>query len=104
MGGRGNGGCQLQSCGLTGDKTTASRGGREQDTTRGGGRGGGKLADVRGRCHKRQCGNQFGQTRGTVAHQEAAVLTRGQEVEAAQQDVMQQPAGANEGGGLRMDM
>jgi hypothetical protein len=85
MGGRGNGGWQLQSCRLTGDNRTTSWGGQEQDVTRGGGGGEGKLADVRRRCHKRQCGNQPGQTickwevelpvqREAAVHQEAAVL------------------------------
>ncbi len=47
MGGRGNGGWWLQSCRLTGDNTTTSRGGGEQDGTRCGGGEEGKLADVR---------------------------------------------------------
>ncbi len=62
-----------------------------------GGRGGGKLGDVRQRCHKRQHGNQSGQMRGkrevespgqreAAMHQEAVVLTRGWEAEAAQRD------------------
>jgi hypothetical protein len=38
-----------------------------------------------------------------AAHQEAVVLTRGQEVEAAQQGATRQPAGENEGKGLKMD-
>jgi hypothetical protein len=38
-----------------------------------------------------------------AARQEAAVLTRGWEAETAWQDAKQQPAGVNEGGGLRMD-
>ncbi len=94
MGGRGNGGWRLQSCRLTGDNTTTSQGGQEQDATRGRGGGEGKLADVRWRCHKRQRSNQSGQTRGkqevelprrreAATCQEAAVLTRGQEAEAA---------------------
>jgi hypothetical protein len=49
-----------QSSRLTGDNTTTSLGGQEQDATRGGGRGEGKLVDV--------------------------VLTRVQEAEAAQRD------------------
>jgi hypothetical protein len=59
-----------------GDNTTTSRGGQEQDATRGGGRGEGKLADV--------------------------VLTRVQEAEAAQRDAIQQPAGCR-GGYLRTE-
>ncbi len=71
--------------------------------------------DVRQRCPKRrQRGNQVGQMRGELeveslgqreaaACQEAAVLTREREAEAVQRDVLRQPAGANEGGGLRMD-
>jgi hypothetical protein len=72
------------------------------------------LADVRRRCHKRQCGNQSGQTRGkqevelpgqceAALHQEAAVLTRGREAEAVQRDAMRQSAGENEGRGSRID-
>jgi hypothetical protein len=88
MGKRGNGGWRLQSCRLTRDNITTSRGGQKQDATRGTGGGEGKLVDVRQRCHKRQCGNQLGQTRGKQevelpACQEAAVLTRGWEAEAA---------------------
>jgi hypothetical protein len=94
MGGLGTGGWQLQSHRLTGDNTTTSLGRREQDRTRSKGGREGQLADVRRRCHKKQCSNQLGQTRGerevelpaqskTVAHPEAAVLTRGGEVEAA---------------------
>ncbi len=63
------------------------------DNIRGRGRREGKLADGRQSCHKRQHGNQSGQTRGewevespaqrkAVAGQEAAVLTRGWEAEA----------------------
>jgi hypothetical protein len=55
----------------------------------------GELADVRQRCHKRQHGNQSGQTKGrqevelpaqrkAAARQEVAMLTRGREAEAAQ--------------------
>jgi hypothetical protein len=91
-----------------------SRGRQEQDATRGGGGGEGELADMRQRCHKWQRGNQLGQTRGgckvelptrckVAACQELVVLTRGREVEVAQQDAMQKPAGGNEGGGSRMD-
>ncbi len=47
-----------------GDNMTTSQGGQEQDATRGKGGGEGKLVDVRWRCHKRQRGNQSGQTRG----------------------------------------
>jgi hypothetical protein len=58
----------------------------------------------------RQRGNQSGQMRGkqevelpvqreVAERQEAALLMRGWEAEAAQQDPMRQPAGANEGGG-----
>ncbi len=61
--------------------------GQEQDATRGGGRGKGKLMDVRQRCHMRQRGNQPGGTRGeqevelpgqceVATRQEVAVLTR----------------------------
>jgi hypothetical protein len=64
MGRRGNGGWWLQSCRWTGDNTTNSWDKQEQDATRGGGRGEDELADVRQRCHTRQCGNQSGQTRG----------------------------------------
>jgi hypothetical protein len=39
-------GWRSQSCRLMGDNTIISRGGGEQDATRGGGRGEGKLADV----------------------------------------------------------
>jgi hypothetical protein len=78
-----------------GDNTTTSWGGQEGDTTRGKGGGEGKLVDVRRRCHKRQRGNQLVQTRGkqeveflvqckAAARQEAVVVTRGQEAEAAQ--------------------
>ncbi len=70
MGVRGNG-WWSQSCRLTGDNTTTSRGGREQDATRGGGGGEGKLADV--------------------------MLTRVREAEAAQRDATQQPAGCRGG-------
>jgi hypothetical protein len=66
IGVRGNG-WQLQSCRLTGDNTTTSRGGRKQDGIRGGGGGEGKLADV--------------------------VLTTVQEAEAVQRDATRQPAG-----------
>ncbi len=76
MGGRGNRGWRLQSCRLTGDNTTTSRGGQEQEMTRGKGRGEGKLADVRQRCHKRQCNNQLGQTRGERDLQSAGWLLR----------------------------
>jgi hypothetical protein len=114
MGGRGDGGWRAQSNRLMGDNTTTSRGRQEQDATRGGGGGEGKLADVRQRCHKRQRDNQSGKTRGkqevellvqceVAACQEAAVFMRGREAEAAQQDAAQQPAGGNEGRGLRMD-
>jgi hypothetical protein len=76
-----------------GDNTTTSRGGQEQDATRGGCGEEGELVDVRQRCHKRQHGNQLVQTGGkwevelleqceAAAHQEAAVLTRVQEAEA----------------------
>ncbi len=41
--------------------------------------------------------------RESAARQEAAVLTRGQEAEAARRDVARQPAGANEGVGSRVD-
>jgi hypothetical protein len=44
--------------------TTTTQGGLEQDATRGGGRGEGKLVDVRQRFHMRQHGNQSGQMRG----------------------------------------
>ncbi len=64
------------------------------DNIRGRGRREGKLADVRQSCHKRQHGNQLGQTRDkrevelpaqckAAARQEAAVLTKGWEAEAA---------------------
>jgi hypothetical protein len=42
--------------------------------------------------------------RMAVARLEAAALTRGREAEAVQKDATQQSAGANEGGGSRMDM
>ncbi len=114
MGRRGNGGWQSQSCRLAGENTTTSLGRQERDTTKGGGGGEGELADVRRKYHKRQHGNQSGKTRGkweveflaqlkAAAHQEAVVLTRGQEVEAAQQGATRQPAGENEGKGLKMD-
>jgi hypothetical protein len=85
---------------LMGDNTTTSQGGQEQDVTKGRGGGEGKLVDVMRRCHKRQRGNQLGQTRGewevefpaqrkVVVPQEAAMLTRGWEAEAAQQDATQ---------------
>jgi hypothetical protein len=72
MGVSGNG-WRLQSGRLMGDNTTTSRGGQEQDATRGGGRGEGKLADV--------------------------VLTRVWEAEAARRDAMRQPA-SSRGGSL----
>jgi hypothetical protein len=72
---------------------TTSQGGQEQDATRGGGGGERKLTDVTQWCHKRQHGNQLGQTRGKLeaeslgqreaaAHKEATVLTRRREAEA----------------------
>jgi hypothetical protein len=96
------------------DNTTTSWGVQKQNMTRGGGRGEDKLGDVRQSCHERQHGNQLGQTRGkwevelpaqceAAVHQEVAVLMRGREVEAAQRYATQQSAGANEGGGSRMD-
>jgi hypothetical protein len=95
MGGRGDEGWQSQSCRLTRENTTTSQGRQEKDSTRGGGGGEGKLADVRQRCHKRQHSNQLGQTRGkrevqlpghykAAMHQEVAALTRGQEAETVQ--------------------
>ena len=61
-----------------GDNTTTSQGGQEQDAKRGKGKWGGKLADVRQRCHKRQYGNQLGKMYGKwevelPAQREAAV-------------------------------
>jgi hypothetical protein len=45
------------------DNTATNWGRLDQDTTRGGGGGVGKLADVRQRCHKRQHSNQSGRAR-----------------------------------------
>jgi hypothetical protein len=79
--------------------TTTSQGGQERDATRGGDRGEGELADVRQSCHMRQCGNKLGRTRGkwevelpaqreAAAHQDAVLLVRGWEADAAQGDVL----------------
>ncbi len=56
------------------------------------------------RAKERQMGGELLAGREVAARREAAVLTRGQEAEAARRYAMQHPSGVNEGRGLRIDM
>ena len=56
------------------------------------------------RANKRRAGGELSARHEAVAHREAAVLMRGQEAEAVQQDATQQPAGVYRTGDINMVM